>query len=76
MCLGSGDPAVNKRKKNPFPRGFPSPVQGESDNEQDKEMKYGLSLSETPVILATEEAEIRRVVVQRQLWQTVLETLS
>jgi molybdopterin converting factor small subunit len=30
----------------------------------------------TPVILATQEAEIRRIVVQSHLWQIVPETLS
>jgi hypothetical protein len=30
----------------------------------------------TPVILATQEAEIRRIMVQSQLRQIVLETLS
>jgi hypothetical protein len=30
----------------------------------------------TPVILATQEAEIRRIAVRRQPWQTVHETLS
>jgi hypothetical protein len=29
-----------------------------------------------PVILATQEAEIRRILVQSQLWQIVQETLS
>jgi hypothetical protein len=30
----------------------------------------------TPVILATQEAEIRRIKIQDQPWQIVLETLS
>jgi hypothetical protein len=30
----------------------------------------------TSIILATQEAEIRRIVVQSQPWQIVLETLS
>jgi hypothetical protein len=29
-----------------------------------------------PIILATQETEIRRITVQSQPWQTVLETLS
>jgi hypothetical protein len=29
-----------------------------------------------PVLLATQVAEIRRIVVQSQLWQMVLKTLS
>jgi hypothetical protein len=30
----------------------------------------------TPIILATQEAEIRRIMVQSQTWQIVHETLS
>jgi hypothetical protein len=32
--------------------------------------------SQVPVILATQEAEIRRIMVQNLLWQRVWETLS
>jgi hypothetical protein len=34
------------------------------------------SLQLTPIILATQEAEIRRIVVQSQTWQIVRKTLS
>jgi hypothetical protein len=41
-----------------------------------EDVKFARSWWLTPVILATQEEEIRRIVVQSQLRQIVLETLS